>query len=548
MHRSPLAERPPRGLGSPTRSRLLALAVTVGLGVTVGLAGCSSGIATTEASVDGAQGGVTLTVTTEGKNTFGAHGVECTARGDESCTLFLPAKVLQGGWNELTLETKRRTDEPVVARFYVGEELFAADCSAAASKLSPDPAEMEVHVTCRFPEGFRGELDGEPMTGGSGTIAADRCVGDVPTLAVDLERPLLRGAVPLDVVNEAGGRMRRPLPVPVPAPVVQVAVDDWADPWFEEELPLRLRAEPGATLHVDGTQIAAGDGMSVTVPVAIARGANTVTVEARRPGRAPAVHVLSIEGRYPDTPLHLDQTFDGPVTTTEPLLELTGTTHPRAKLYLSGRLMDHTDGRFALLAEIEEGRNDVQLLAVVDRAEGQDARPLTRIDIEVFREASAAAQARRDARPRGKEVALSAVAADPWEHVDARVRFPMTLDEIVQTPSLDGRCSALLNGTACTRRVSAPVMIGWSIRKAWVCTGDEVPIVVEAKTCPGAEPGDELEVAGTVAGALAGRHRGVTRDRPRVVGESFELLPPSEDLPRAEWPKPLPRLLAEGTR
>ena len=194
----------PRVPPSPIGPRcLLGLALVATCAVVVG---CSSGRATLQTDVDLTAQGVAITVTTEGKNTFGAHGIECTAKGDSSCDFFLPAKLLQGGWNELTLDTKRRTDEPVVARFYVGEELFAADCSVAASKLSPDPAEMQVHVACRFPEGFWGEVEGKKLDGGSGTLPGDRCLGDVTALQVDPHRPLLRGAVPVDGDHLSGAR------------------------------------------------------------------------------------------------------------------------------------------------------------------------------------------------------------------------------------------------------------------------------------------------------------------------------------------------------
>lgn len=515
--------------------------------------GCSSGWAEVQSDIDLDKRGVNLTVASEGTNTFAALGAECEAKSDAPCTLFVPARLLQGGWNDLPLQTKRRTDDPVSVRFYVGEALFSADCDVSASRLSPDPGELLYDVNCRFAEGFSGELDGVPMPGGKGTVAASRCLGDVETLEVELDRPLLRGEVPLDVVNESGGRMRHPLAVAVPAPVVQVSLDDWASPWFEKELPLRLRAEPGAKLFVNGTQIEAGDGMSVTVPVALERGMNRVRVEARRPGHAPAVHDLEVEARHPDTPLLVDQVFDGVHRTDAENLRLTGRTHPKAKLYLNGRLVDHRRGRFDVETYLEEGKNEIQLLAVVERRKGLESRPLSRWDAEVIREAVidprlVGAAVGESTGGRGEEVALEVVATDPWDHIDGFVRFPMRIVEIVESPSLDGSCSALIEGTACTLRAAGNVMVGWGVQRAWTCVGDEVPVVVEYDECLGAEEGDDVQVEGVVVGALGGRFRGITVDRPRLTADRVEALPRSELVPRASWPKPLPSLLAKGTR
>ena len=515
------------------------------------LAGCSSGVASVQAHVDFEQRGVVLTVTSEGKNTFTALGASCAAGGETPCTMFVPGGLLQGGWNALPIQTKRRTDGPVAARFYVGPELFEADCDVSASRMSADASELTYDVACTFADGFSGELAGVPMVEGRGSVAASKCLGDLESLRIALERPLLRGTLPLDVVNEAGGRVRHPIPVAVPAPVVQVSIDDWASSWFEEELPLRLRAEPGANLFVDGTQVQTGDGVSVIVPVKLQRGTNRVTVEARRPGHAPAIHTLEVEGRYPDTPLLLDQTFHGPLTTTAESLVLSGRTHPKAKLYLNGRLVGHRRGRFRVDAYLEEGKNEIQLLAVVERRKDTEARPLSRIDIEVHRELELDPRLVEEARAavkRPKVTLLADVASDPWAHTGDFTSFPMRIDEIVESPSLDGSCSALVEGTACTRRVSGHVMVGWRISRAWTCVGDEVPVVVEYDACLGAEEGDDVQVDGTVEGALGGRFRGITVERARITASSVEKLPLTEALPQDRWPNPLPSLLARGSR
>lgn len=515
------------------------------------LMGCSSGLATVETEVDIDEGSIRMTIETEGRNTFTALGVSCEAKGDSSCTLTLPGRLVQAGWNTLPVQTARRTEQPVEARFYVGGEIFAADCTVAASRLSPDPAELLFDVSCRFAEGFHGELAGKPLDNGRGAIAARDCLGDVEALDVDLSRPLLRGSVPLDVVNEGGGRMRRGLPVGVPAPVVQVSLDDWASPWFEEELPLRLRAEPGATLHVNGSQVEAGDGMSVTVPIKLQRGENTIIVEARRPGYATAKHTLSVEGRHPDTQLLLDQDFDGPLRTDRQMLRLSGSTNRKAKLYLNGRPLGHRRGRFDTETYLEEGKNEIQLLAVVEPGRGVEPRKLTRIDIEVHRETTLDARLTRALKEMESTptlVPLSAVAEDPWSHLDATLRFPMRIDHIVESPSMDGICSALIGGLACTERVAGNVMVGWGVERSWVCVGDEVPVVVEYGRCLQSGEGDDVEVVGTVTGALGGRSRGITVDRPRIEGLQIEALPRAEIVSQAAWHKPLPSLLGKGRR
>ncbi len=515
------------------------------------LAGCSSGIASVQTQVDLEQRGVVLTVTSEGKNTFTALGASCEARAETSCAMFIPGKLLQGGWNTLPIQTKRRTDGPLAARFYVGEELFAAECDVSTSRLSADASELTYDVACTFAEGFSGELAGVPMAGGRGSVSASKCLGDLEHLRIALERPLLRGTLPLDVVNEAGGRVPHPIPVAVPAPVVQVSIDDWASPWFEEELPLRLRVEPGATLFVDGIQVQTDGDMSVTVPVKLQRGTNRVVVEGRRPGHASAIHTLEVEGRYPDTPLLLDQTFDGPLTTTAESLALSGETHPKAKLYLNGRLVGHRRGRFKVDNYLEEGKNEIQLLAVVEVRKGTEARPLSRIDIEVHRELELdprLVEVAQTAVKRPEEIPLSSVADDPWAHTGEFTSFPMRIDQIVESPSLDGSCSALVEGTACTRRVSGHVMVGWRVARAWACVGDELPVVVEYDACMGAEEGDDVQVEGKVEGALGGRFRGITAERARITADSVEKLPLTETLPREHWPEPLPSLLARGTR
>ncbi len=488
---------------------------------------------------------------TEGRNTFAALGVSCEAKGGASCELTLPAHLVQAGWNSLPIQTDRRTDAPVEGRFYVGGELFSADCEVVASSPSADPSELLFDISCSFDEGFHGELMGKPLESGRGTIAGRDCLGDVESLDVDLSRPLLRGAIPLDVVNEGGGRMRRGLPVGVPAPVVQVSIDDWSSPWFEKELPLRIRAEAGSTLYVNESEVETGDGTSVTVPIALTRGANSIVVEARRVGFASAKQTLMIEGRHPATPLLLDQEFDGPLRTARQMLRLSGATHRKAKLYLDGRLLDHRGGRFDTEVYLEEGKNEIQLLAVVEEGRGVSPRKLTRIDIEVHRESTLDPRLTRALRKMESTpdlVPLRAVAEDPWAHLNETLRFPMRIGAIVESPSMDGSCSALIDGLACTERVSAYVMVGWEVKRSWVCVGDEVPVMVEYDRCLSSEGGDDVEVVGTVIGALGGRSRGITVDRAHIDGLQIEELPRSEEISRKNWPKPVPDLLGKGRR
>lgn len=510
------------------------------------LLGCSSGSVSVSAVTDPTLPGVRLTVQSEGKNTFSMHGASCTAEAEASCQLAVPASMLQPGWNTLTLETDRRTDDPVEVVVHVGEELFPRDCTVTAQHVSPDPTELTYDVLCRFPTGFSGELAGRPLVDGRGTVAATGCVGPVEELTVDLDRPLLRGAIPLVVVNEAGGRMPRSLPVAVPAPVVQLALGGWAPAWYEAEMPLELRAEEGATVLVNGEPVSLRRGRA-TVQVPVSEGHNAVRVEARMPGRAPTVHQLDVQGLYPQTPLLIDQRFDGPVHTTDRTLRLSGSTLPQAKLYLNSRPLDHRGGFFSVDVPLEEGKNEVSLLAVVDRDGRREPRPLTRVDVLVHRYAQLPPRPGQAAPGKSKEarVTIGEVGADPWAHLDQPVRFTMTVDEVVQNPSMKGECIARIAGRACTDRVGGDVLIGWGISRGWACVGDEQPVAVEVAACDARE-GDDALVHGVVRGALGGRVQGVTVDRPRIEGSSFEILPTREALPRERWPDVLPARLGGG--
>lgn len=521
-------------LTSP-RAALAALALT--------LTACSAGPASVVAVVDDGIAGARLTFTTEGKNSFTAAGVSCDADTDGSCSILIPAPDLKPGWNEVLVDTKRRTDEPVEARFFVPDALFGRVCTVRQDGITGDPAELVFAVECSFADGFRGSLDGRIMKDGTGEISAMKCLGDLATLDVDLERPLLRGEIPLDVVGRAG-RLRRGIPVAVPAPVVQVALDGWASPWYEESLPLRVDAEPGATVTINGEGHPVSD-RPLTVDIPIAEGPNEVVVVVTLEGHAPARHALSIEGKRA-TPLFLDQSYDSPLTTDRELLPLSGRTHRDAKLYLNGRPVDHRKGRFELDAFLEEGKNDVQLLAVIESSAGRPSRPVTRLDFEVHRvpalEPEVAASA-PGANP--TELAVDTVAADPWAHVGNEIAFPMRIESIAENLSMGGECSSRIEGLACTERVRGPVLLGWSVVRGHVCIGETVPVVVEAAECPRAVEGDDVFITGVVRGALGGRHHGITRDRPSVEARTAHRLPATELLPPERRSRYRPELLKE---
>lgn len=516
----------------------------------LGLTGCSAGTATVVVEVDQGIGGARLTFHTEGRNTFTAVGASCEADKGGSCSVTLAAADLLPAWNRLEIATDRRTADPLEVRFFVADEFFGRDCTVSPRGLTGDPDEMTFDVQCTFADGFTGVIDDVPMTDGRASVPATRCLGDVEALEVDLARPLLRGAIPLDVVGRRG-RLRRGIPVAVPAPVVQVSLQGWASTWFEETLPLSIDAEPGSTITVNGREETASteDGPTIVkLPVTI--GANEVVVVVRKPGHAPARHVLAIEGRHPATPLFLDQAYESPLTTDRELLPLSGHTHPDARLYLNGRPVEHHEGRFELEAFLQEGKNDVQLLAVIEASAGRRSRPLTRIDLEVDHTLTAPAAvlpADPVAAPAGA-LSVAVVATDPWAHVGSAVSLPMRIEAISENLSLAGECSARIEGLACSERVSGPVMLGWSVVQGWVCIGEQIPVVVEASVCPRAVVGDDVLISGVVRGAMGGRHQGVTRDRPSIEGVAAHRLPATQLFSPERRERFAPGLLEERRR
>ena len=531
-----------------SRSILLrAFLVAAGLS---GLFGCSAGVSSVVAEVDLAHGGARLTFQTEGRNTFMVGDTSCEADKGGSCSVLLPAADLLPAWNRLEIATKRRTAEPLEVRFFIADEYFGRDCAVTSHGLTGDPEEMTFEVECTFAEGFSGAIDGQPMKDGKATVSAMRCLGDLETLQVDVERPLLRGAIPLDVVGRKSS-LRRGIPVGGPAPLVQVSLEGWASPWFEESVSLKLDAEPGATITVNGEpQTASTKSGVATLQVPVSKGDNEIVVLVSKEGHAPARHVLAIEGRHPATPLFLDQSYEAQLTTDRALLPLSGRTHRDAKLYLNGRPVDHRAGRFELDAPLEEGKNDVQLLAVIEASRERRARPITRIDFEVTRSVTAPPEFPIDepAPETGEALSLVTVAADPWAHVGAKVSFPMRIESIAENLSLDGECSARIEGLACSERVGGPVMLAWSVVQGWVCIGEQSPVVVEASVCPSAVEGDDVQITGVVRGALGGRTQGITRDRPSIDASSASRLPATELLTPERRERFRPELLEERRR
>ena len=494
------------------------------------LAGCSAGPADVQTAPAPAAGLVRFEFTTQGKNEFTVGGHTCEARKGGGCVLEVPTAELQGGWNEVEIETRRRTGqkEKLKAVFFLGDEAFQRDCQVVESSDSGDPTELEFRLSCTFEEGFHGELFGEEMTGGQASVRAV----DVPFAegtTGGAQRPLAKVGLPLFVVNKAGGRWARPVDVILPLPLVQLAIEGVRPIWYEKVLPLRLRSEPGAQVFVDGRQVGAPgrDGV-VTAEVAIDPGPNTVVVEARMPGRVPTVHALPIRGSAPDTPLYIDEPLQDRFTTTEQTLVVRGQTSPDARLYLGSRPVEfNADGTFELRVPLSEGLNEVEVMAVVDPSPGVKRRPPTRRAFEVRSTPRPLLEVEQflSAAPQDEiDEALAGLGVDPWVFLGRRVRFAFVVEEVA-TALGDGGCSARVAGLACTREVSRPVRVGFETRTARACVGQDLPAVVELGSCPDLAAGDRIQVVGAVQGGLGGRYGDLTVERPRIEATWIGPLP-----------------------
>lgn len=484
------------------------------------LAGCAAGPATVQTELATEAGLVRFEFSTEGKNGFTVGGHTCEADGGSGCVLEVPTAELQGGWNEIEVETRRRTGEKekLKAVFFLGDGAFARDCEVVESSTSGVPAELEFELTCRFDEGFSGELFGERMEGGRAMVRAV----DIPVQEGigGVDRPVARVGLPLFVVNRGGGRWKRPVDVVLPLHLVQLAIEGVRPVWYEEILPLSLKAEPGAHVFIDGREVGpAGRDGRVTAEVPIDPGPNTVRVEARMEGRVPAVHDLQIRGSAPNTPLYVDLPTQAEFTTTDRSLVIRGVTSPQARLYLGNRPIDiPPDGSFDLLVPLVEGYNEVELMAVVDPSPGVRRRPPTKRTFQVRstpRPWLEIEQFLSVVPPEEIEQTLAGLGKDPWVYLGKRVRFTLVVEEVA-TSLVDGGCSARVAGIACTKEVTRPVLVGFERRVARACSGQELPAVVELDGCPDLAAGDRIEVVGSVRGGLGGRHGEITVERPRI--------------------------------
>jgi hypothetical protein len=509
------------------------LSRTLSCVLAVALVGCSAGPAAVSTSWDAATHAVRITFETEGRNTFTVGEASCTAKAADRCSILLPAADLPAGWSTLGVGTRRRTgmDPPLSARVFLGDDAFAADCDVV--ELPGDPASWRLR--CTFPEGFSGLLAGRPMAGGEGTVGA----AEVPLPeGAGIDRPLVQASLPLQVVNRAGASWPRRLPVVLPVPFVQLELSGWQPLWYDPEMPLHLRAEPGAEVVVDGRAVPGADteeGAVVGVP--IRPGANRVEVEARLPGRAATRHSLLVTGSMPDTPLYLERPRALDFTTSATSLRVAGRSSPDAKIYVdTRRVPEVVDGRFDVEIPLVEGTNEMQVIAVVDGATGGGRRPPTRLNLHVVSGPAAppAAQRLRPGDPASQRPVLEAASVDPWSQVGAAVTFPLVVDSIARTPTGE-TCRVRIDGLACSEEARRPVRLGFGEVVASACAGIDFPAVVDLDDCPtDLEVGDRIGVAGAIDGAVGGRVGLRTVERPLIRADAWRPAPWTEPPPPVE--------------
>jgi hypothetical protein len=494
-------------------------------------AACAAGPASVEVTPRASEGLVHFEFQSEGKNTFSVGGHSCEAEPDTPCALDVPVAELQGGWNRVDVETRRRTGmaSPLQARFFLGDDAFRRDCAVTETGDRADPASLGFELTCTFPEGLHGEVAGRPMPEGKASLRASEIPLDVDGQGLGVAQPVAVAEIPLVVVGKGGGRWPRPIRVVLPVPLTQLAVLGFRDPWYERTLPLQLRAEPGADLKLGG--------QSVPVPVAgeafehaveVKPGRNTLRVEASAQGKVAAVHELELRGEWPATPLYLDEPATEHVTTFEKTIRIRGLTDPHARLYVSSRPVDlGSGGRFDLEIPLEEGLNDIELLAVVDPAPRVEPRPATKRSIQVrCRPLSdpAVQKALEKTGAGDSPDAVRAVAADPWAHEGEYLHFSMKIEEFSSSPAgKDGGCRGTLTGLLCSEEAARPVRVGYEEKQGRACLGELLPVVVETDECREADAGAWIRVVGKVVGGLGGRSGIRTVERPRI--EALELRP-----------------------
>ncbi|GEM_PF-2121669 len=500
------------------------------------VAGCSAGPATVDAQYDEDDGVVRLVFSSEGKNTFEIAGRSCDAPKGGECSIEVPVTEMEGGWNILSVATKRRTgmELPLSTEVHLGPEAFPRECEAA-EVTTARREDSAVELRCTFPAGYSGVLWGEPLADGRRRIPASKLVAEAAFDEATKERwptpsdPLLVVDVPVEVVNAGGGRMQRPIRVAVPAPFVQFEVSGFERLWFERALPLRLRAEEGAVISIDGKRVRPErEGEEFVVERLVDRGDNVIEVKAEIPGRVPSVHTLEVEGRFPESPLHIDEPLKGELTTDSDSLRVRGRTHPKAEVFW-GRIPVpvRPDGSFVVDAYLEEGRNDVEISAFLaeTKAGRLTRKPATRtfvVDRVPVKTTRVAPGAEEPEAEQLEPLSIEEVAEQPWQTVGETVRFSMRADDVSLFPSETG-CTASLEGIGCGREVTRTAHIAFRDVLARTCVGKHHPTFVELDFCPKLEDGTWVEVEGVVQGGFAGRGRTkATIVRLRVRGTSVE--------------------------
>lgn len=483
---------------------------------------------------DEASGIVRIEFETEGKNTFQVAGRSCEAPRAGGCVVEVPVGELQGGWNNFVVGTDRRTgmEGTFSTEVYLGTSAFPRECEAQEVE-TVRREDTAVEIRCTFPEGYSGSLWGEPLVNGRRRIPTTKLVAEAAFDEDDKEHwptprdPLLVVDVPVEVVNPGGGRMTRPLRVAVPAPFVQFQVSGHERLWFERALPLTLKAEAGAVITIDGKRMRPPvEGKVFTVERLVESGENLIEVKAEVPGRVPSIHTLRVEGRYPESPLHIDEPIETEITTEEASLRIRGRTHPSAEIFW-GRIpvKVRRDGSFVVDAYLEEGRNDVEVSAFLAETEyGRLTRkPATRTF--VVDRVPPTPERRAIGEPVEaplEPLSIQEVAKQPWDTVGETVRFAMRADNVSLFPSEAG-CTASIEGVGCGREEIRTAYIAFRDVQARTCVGEHHPAFVEFDFCPRIEDGTWVQIDGTVQGGFAGRGRGdTTVVRLRVRGTAVE--------------------------
>lgn len=489
------------------------------------LIGCSAGPASVQSSWDPEAHAVRFTFSTDGKNTFTVAGRSCEAPRGGSCTLEVPAADLPAGWNDVIVDTRRRTgmDPPLSARVFLGREAFDADCDVVDLALDP-PA---FDIACAFRDGFHGEIAGRAMEGGKARVLGS----DVSLDGVDvgIHRPVVRAPLPVEVVNRVGARWIHTLPLTLPVSLVQLEVGGHYPIHYETELTLTLRTEPGAEVIVDGRRVAgAASPKGVRHTVHLELGPNRVRVEARAPGRIASVRELEVDCAYPATPLYIDAPPEAAFVTDKPTAWFRGRTMPGAKVYVDSYLMPVAkDGAFEVPITLIEGPNEVSVLAVLEGRPGQRERRVTRASYQIEYNPNPAREQEVFLGKTSSTDALDAaqaLAGDPWDAVGRKVRFPLVVEQVGSTPRAGG-CVMRLEGVGCTRQVGRDVLVNFKEVTGWACAGDEFPVVVDLDECPIVRAGDRLLITGTLQGGAGGRWHLKTVERPRVQAAMWQPAP-----------------------